>query len=149
MPSPLLDADLKQEGSIETPPDLSTPAPRSYLQTLLNALQVARDGDFSVRMPGDSLGIEGKIADTFNEIVAANQQMAKQLELVGQVVGREGKTRKRLAMGLPYGAWREMEESINTLIDDLLWPTAQVTGAIAAVAKGDLLKKVPLEVDGR
>ena len=29
----------------------------------------------------------GKVADTFNEIVAANQRMAKQLERVGQVVG--------------------------------------------------------------
>ncbi|HSK28481.1 MAG TPA: HAMP domain-containing protein, partial [Candidatus Limnocylindria bacterium] len=100
-------------------------------------------------MPGDSLGIEGKIADTLNEIVAANQQMAQQLELVGQVVGREGKTKKRVAMALPQGAWREMQESINALIDDLLWPTAQVTDAIAAVAKGDLSKRVPLEVDGR
>ena len=41
------------------------------------------------------------------------------------------------------------KNSINALIDDLLWPTAQVAGAIAAVAKGDLLKRVPLEVDGR
>ena len=146
---PLSDADLKQDGSIEPPPDLSTPGHRSYLQSLLSALQLIRSGDFSVRMPGDSVGIEGKIADTFNEIVAANQQMAKELELVGQVVGREGKTRKRVVMGLPQGAWREMEDSINTLIDDLLWPTVQVTGAIAAVAKGDLLKRVPLEVDGR
>ena len=110
MPPPLPDADLKQDGSIETPPDPSTPAQRSYLQNLLSALQLVRGGDFSVRMPGDSVGIEGKIADTFNEIVAANQQMAKQLELVGQVVGREGKTRKRVVMGLPQGAWREMEE---------------------------------------
>jgi HAMP domain-containing protein/two-component sensor histidine kinase len=137
---------------METSADLSTPGPqseRSYLQKLLSSLQLIRSGDFSVRMPNDSVGIEGKIADTFNEIVAANQQMAQQLELVGQVVGREGKTRKRVFLGLPQGAWREMEESINALIDDLLWPTAQVTGAIAAVAKGDLLKKVPLEVDGR
>jgi HAMP domain-containing protein/two-component sensor histidine kinase/CheY-like chemotaxis protein len=137
---------------METSPDLSTPGQQSegsYLQKLLSAVQLIRGGDFSVRMPGDSVGIEGKIADTFNEIVAANQQMAQQLELVGQVVGREGKTRKRVVLGLPRGAWREMEESINALIDDLLWPTAQVTGAIAAVAKGDLLKRVPLEVDGR
>ena len=35
-----------------------------------------RAGDFSVRMTGDHIGIEGKIADTFNEIVAANQRMA-------------------------------------------------------------------------
>jgi HAMP domain-containing protein/two-component sensor histidine kinase len=137
---------------METFPDPSTPGQQSegrYLQSLLRALQQMRGGDFFVRMPGDSVGIEGKIADTFNEIVAANQQMAQQLELVGQVVGREGKTKKRVATALPQGAWREMQESINALIDDLLWPTTQVTGAIAAVAKGDLLKRVPLEVDGR
>ena len=137
---------------METFPDPSTPGQQSegrYLQSLLRALQQMRSGDFFVRMPGDSVGIDGKIADTFNEIVAANQQMAQQLELVGQVVGREGKTKKRVAMALPQGAWREMQESINALIDDLLWPTTQVTGAIAAVAKGDLLKRVPLEVDGR
>ena len=64
------------------------------LQDLLQALQAMRGGDFSVRMTGDHLGIEGKIADTFNEIVAANQRMAQQLERVGQVVGREGKTRQ-------------------------------------------------------
>src|SRR5262245_34401997 len=143
---------IEGDRSMETSPDLSTPGHHSeggYLQNLLSALQSIRSGDFSVRMPGDSVGIEGKIADTLNEIVAANRRMAQQLELVGQVVGREGKTRKRVAMGIPHGAWREMEESINALIDDLLWPTAQVTGAIAAVAKGDLLKRVPLEVDGR
>src|SRR6202166_3769812 len=55
-------------------------------QELLHALQAMRSGDFSVRMTGDHLGIEGKIADTFNEIVAANQRMAQQLERVGQVV---------------------------------------------------------------
>ena len=53
-------------------------------QELLHALQAMRSGDFSVRMTGDHLGIEGKIADTFNEIVAANQRMAQQLERVGQ-----------------------------------------------------------------
>ena len=38
---------------------------------LLRALQAVRDGDFSVRLPGDQLGLAGKIADTFNDIVAA------------------------------------------------------------------------------
>ena len=49
------------------------------LQHLLQALQAMRTGDFSVRMAGDWVGIEGKIADTFNEIVAANQRMASSL----------------------------------------------------------------------
>ena len=68
-----------------------------------------RVGDFSVRLPGDRTGLAGKIADTFNEIVAANQRMAQQLERVGQVVGREGKTRQRVKFGLSSGAWGEME----------------------------------------
>jgi HAMP domain-containing protein len=116
---------------------------------LLAALQAMRVGDFSVRLSGDRLGIEGKIADTFNEIVAANQRMAQQLERVGQRVGKEGKTKQRVRFGVSSGAWGEMEGTINTLIDDLLWPTTEVTRAIAAVAQGDLLQTVRLEVDGR
>ena len=108
-----------------------------------------RVGDFSVRMAGHRVGVMGKVADTFNEIVAANQRMAKQLERVGQVVGREGKTRQRVRFGLSEGAWGEMESSVNSLIDDLLWPTTEVTRAIAAVAQGDLLRTVALDVDGR
>ena len=119
------------------------------LRELLHALQAMRVGDFSVRMAGDQVGIMGKVADTFNEIVAANQRMARQLERVGQVVGREGKTRQRVRFGLSEGAWGEMETSVNTLIDDLLWPTTEVTRAIAAVAQGDLLQTVQLDVDGR
>ena len=119
------------------------------LQDLLHALQEMRGGDFSVRMSGDHLGIGGKIADTFNEIVAANQRMAQQLERVGQVVGREGKTRQRVKFGLASGSWADMEGSVNSLIDDLLWPTREVTRAVAAVAQGDLLQTVQLDVDGR
>ena len=119
------------------------------LHELLNALQSMRVGDFSVRMPGSEVGILGKIADTFNEIVTANERMAQQLERVGHVVGREGKTRQRVKFGLSNGAWGEMETSVNTLIDDLLWPTTEVTRVISAVAQGDLLQTVRLEVDGR
>src|SRR5437764_3481129 len=115
----------------------------------LRALQAMRVGDFSVRMAGDQVGLAGKIADTFNEIVAANQRMAQQLERVGQVVGKEGKTRQRVKIGLANGAWGEMESSVNSLIDDLLWPTTEVTRAISAVAQGDLLQTVALDVDGR
>ena len=116
---------------------------------LLHALQAMRVGDFSVRMAGDRVGLLGKIADTFNEIAGTNQRMARQLERVGQVVGREGRTRQRVRFGLSDGAWGEMEASVNTLIDDLLWPTTEVTRAIAAVAQGDLLQTVQLDVDGR
>ncbi|MGZ3676229.1 MAG: HAMP domain-containing protein, partial [Ktedonobacterales bacterium] len=108
-----------------------------------------RDGDFSVRLPGDWTGLEGKIADAFNDIVAANEQMSHELRRVGHVVGKEGKTRERTKFAQSKGAWGEMEVSVNTLVDDLLRPTTEVTRAIAAVAQGDLRQTVRLDVDGR
>src|SRR5690348_5348892 len=119
------------------------------IRALLHGLQAMRSGDFSVRLPGDWIGLEGKIADTFNDIVAANQHMARELQRVGHVVGKEGKTRERAHFARSNGAWGEMEVSVNTLVDDLLRPTTEVTGAIAAVAQGDLRQTVRLDVDGR
>ena len=118
-------------------------------QDLLEALNAMRSGDFSVRLPGSRTGVAGKICDAFNTIVAANERMAQQLEHVGEVVGRQGKTRTRVRLGLSDGAWADMEGSVNTLIDDLLWPTTAVTRTVTAVARGDLLQTVPLDVDGR
>jgi HAMP domain-containing protein len=116
---------------------------------LLQALQRVRSGDFSVELPGTWEGLDGRIADAFNEIVTANRRMAEELQRVGKVVGKEGRTRERARFDSPRGAWGEMEGSVNTLIDDLLQPTTEMTGAIAAVAQGDLTQTVRLDVDGR
>jgi HAMP domain-containing protein len=75
--------------------------------------------------------------------------MAHQLETIGQVVGKDGQTRRRVRLGVASGAWGEMEHSVNALIDDLLWPTSEVTRSIEAVAQGNLLQTMRLEVDGR
>jgi HAMP domain-containing protein/CheY-like chemotaxis protein/signal transduction histidine kinase len=119
------------------------------LGMILAGLHAVRDGDFSVRLPGSWTGLHGKIADAFNEIVSANQQMAHELKRIGQAVGKEGRTRERARVHESRGAWGEMETSINTLVEDLLRPTAEVTHAIAAVAQGNLTQTVRLEVDGR
>src|SRR4026208_1743866 len=106
-------------------------------------------GVFWGRLPQDWVGIDGKIADTFNDIISANARIAGELERVGLVVGKQGKTRQRVKFGRPQGAWGQMEGSVNMLIDDLLCPTAEVTRTLAAVAQGDLLQTVRLGVDGR
>lgn len=62
--------------------------PELDLGEFLDALQAMQAGDFSVRLPGSKTGVAGKIFDTFNTIVAANQRIAQQLERVGDVVGR-------------------------------------------------------------
>src|ERR1700704_1949941 len=78
------------------------------LAVILTSLQTMRDGDFSVRLPGSWTGLSGKVADTFNAIVAANQQMARELKRVGQVVGKEGRTSERTRFTESRGSWGEM-----------------------------------------
>ena len=119
------------------------------MRALLSAMQAVGDGDFAVRLPGDWEGLPGKLADAFNDIVAANQRMAHELERIGQKVGKEGKTRQRLTLGGRPGCWEAMESSVNMLVDDLVSPTELVTRAIAGVAKGDLAQSMSLEIEGR
>jgi HAMP domain-containing protein/CheY-like chemotaxis protein/signal transduction histidine kinase len=115
---------------------------------LLSALTALRNGDLSAQLPADWVGTDGKIADTFNEIVAMNASMASELKRLSRLVGKEGKLGQRMVVAEAKGGWADQVESVNTLIGDLVRPTAEVTRTIGAVAKGDLSQLVPLEVDG-
>jgi HAMP domain-containing protein/CheY-like chemotaxis protein/signal transduction histidine kinase len=136
--------------SPSTRPKTSDAAPPDeWIRDLLKAMQSVQAGDFSARVSGDWEGVHGKLADTFNDIIAANERMASELERIGYGVGKQGKTRQRFSLGGRGGAWANMEVSVNALIEDLLWPTQDVTRTIAAVAKGDLSQTMSLDVEGR
>ena len=47
---------------------------------LLAALVAFKKGDFSARLPVDLDGIDGKIADAFNDVIELNQRMSRELE---------------------------------------------------------------------
>ncbi|MBI5827952.1 MAG: HAMP domain-containing protein, partial [Chloroflexi bacterium] len=116
---------------------------------LLNALVAARNGDFAVRLPVEWTGINGKVADTFNEFMDLNERVTKEAERVSRTVGREGKISQRLNLGRVGGAWATKVDSINNLITDLTFPISDMTRTIGAVAKGDLTQTMALEVEGR
>ncbi len=122
---------------------------RSFAQELLAALLRYRDGDFSARMPSDVLGVEGKIADVFNGILAVSARRTSETVRVCREVGKKGKLKQRMQVPGAAGGWADEVSALNTLIDDLVWPTTEVTRAIGAVAKGDLSQAMALEVDGR
>jgi len=116
---------------------------------LLNALNAVRDGDFSVRLPPDWEGVDGKIADAFNAIVSTNAKLARSIEQVSEVVGTEGKLGQRIEFDNHDGAWGVEVRSINFLIDNLVQPVRDVGRVIGAVARGVLTENMALEVEGR
>ena len=116
---------------------------------LQQALSALKQGDFSAKLPADWPGLDGKIADTFNDIVDLNQHMARELERLRTVVGKEGRLSQRANIGTAKGAWAETIISVNSLIDDLVHPTSETARVIGAVAKGDLSQAMALDVEGR
>ncbi len=116
---------------------------------LLAALSAFKRGDFSVRLPDDWTGLAGKIADTFNDVIGMNQRLARELDRIGQVVGKEGRISQRASLGDVSDCWGEAIGSVNGLIGDLVHPTSEMARVIGAVAKGDLSKTMATEIEGR
>ena len=130
----------------------SAPATAAVLpdnRAILNALIALKQGDSSVRLPIEWTGLEGKLADTFNEVVELNGRMSEELARLKQKVGKEGKLKQRGDIGDVRGFWRESIDCVNDLIDDLVHPTSETARVIGAVAQGDLSQTMALEVDGQ
>src|SRR5437867_1327413 len=115
----------------------------------LGALSALKRGDASVRLPAEWPGAAGRVADVFNDVVERNQRMAKELERLSKVVGKQGKLGKRGTVGDVTGFWRDSIDAVNVLIDDLVHPTSETARVIGAVAQGDLSQTMALEVDGQ
>ena len=121
----------------------------SHPNDVLRALLALKRGDFSVRLPEEWDGIDGKIAAAFNEVTSTSQRMAAELARVSRVVGTEGKITQRASIGDVGGAWADAVGSVNALISDLVHPTTETARVIGAVAKGDLTQTMALEIDDR
>src|SRR5690242_9355362 len=114
------------------------------MTTLLNALLDLKRGKPGVRLPLEWLGIAGKVADAFNDVIDMNERMANELERLSLVVGKEGKLSQRMTLHDVGGFWRGSVESVNNLIDDLVHPTSETARVIGAVAQGDLSQTMAL-----
>jgi HAMP domain-containing protein/signal transduction histidine kinase/DNA-binding response OmpR family regulator len=121
----------------------------AFSRQLLSAMNELRVGNFNVRLPNDLLGMQGRIADVFNDLALLNQQRASEIARVCRMVGKEGKVKERLTLSSGLGSRSDEITALNTLIDDLIWPTAEITRAVGAVAKGDLTQSISLDVGGR
>jgi HAMP domain-containing protein/signal transduction histidine kinase/CheY-like chemotaxis protein len=118
------------------------------LRQLLQVLSEVRSGNFSARMPADSIGLSGKICDTVNEIISLNETLVEELTLARNTIGKMGRLNHRVVMPrTARGSWDSAVVSINTLISDLVHPTIEIAHVISSVAKGNLSQEMPLQIE--
>ena len=121
----------------------------SFKRQLLRTLVAIRDGNSPELLPSDLTGLDGKLADTLNEVATRMQRFDEHLYRLRNEVGRKGRIDERMPLGDSVGGWAERTEAINSLVDHLSQPTVEMGRVIGAVAKGDLSQSVPLEVRGK
>jgi len=115
---------------------------------LLRVLTEAKNGNFSVRMPIDQVGINGKICDALNDIISMNERMMEEFTKAGNTIGKQGKLTQRIELPNAKGEWSTGVESLNSLISDLVHPTIEIAHVISSVAKGNLSQQMPQEIRG-
>src|SRR6476620_8295142 len=93
-----------------------------FMTQLVEALELVRDGDFSVRLPSNWTGLEGKVADSLTLIATRMLRFNAGLSRLRHQVGEEGRINERLPMVDAVGSWAERVEAINALVDDLSRP---------------------------
>src|SRR6266853_353181 len=138
-------AAFRRGGSMN---DLHLAPPTLERRALLRALRALKKGDFAVRMPLDLIGIDGEIAQAFNDVVEMNRSIADELARICRDVGREGRINQRMRVAAAVGSWASEVDSVNELVGDLVRPTAAVARVIESVANGDLSQRVLPEIDG-
>jgi CheY-like chemotaxis protein/HAMP domain-containing protein len=115
---------------------------------LLRVLAQVQHGDFTARMPLEWTGVAGKVADSLNEVIIANQALEAELLRISDLVGQRGQLSERAVLSGSGQSWSTSLESVNHLIDAMVRPTSEMQRVIGAVADGDLSKKVSAEVSG-
>ncbi|HET9432013.1 MAG TPA: HAMP domain-containing protein, partial [Chitinophagaceae bacterium] len=114
---------------------------------LLKVLSQVRNGNFTVRLPLDKLGISGKICDVLNDIISLNETFVQQLDQASNTIGKKGHLNHRVELpAMARGSWASGVDSINSLISDLVYPTIEIANVISSVAKGNLSQEMPLKI---
>jgi hypothetical protein len=98
---------------------------------ILKAFVAFRDGDFSARLPADWPGIDGRIAETFNQTIVREESFTREVRRLSVTVGKEGRLKQRMSLPGAVGDWAVKADSINTLIDDLV----RLEGRVPAVGE--------------
>jgi HAMP domain-containing protein/signal transduction histidine kinase/DNA-binding response OmpR family regulator len=108
-----------------------------------------RSGNFRKRLPVSGDGLMADMASAFNEIAERQQRMTSELVRVQRQAGREGRYDVRLDLASGEGAWAQCVEAANELVEELVRPTTEFAGVVDAIGRGDLTRRMGLDVDGR
>ncbi|MEX2261152.1 MAG: HAMP domain-containing protein [Bryobacteraceae bacterium] len=108
---------------------------------------VAR-GDLTTKITVDARGEILALKNTINTMVDQLSSFASEVTRVAREVGTEGKLGGQAEVRGVAGTWRDLTESVNSMAGNLTNQVRNIAEVTTAVAKGDLSRKITVDVRG-
>ncbi|KAJ4861047.1 histidine kinase-, DNA gyrase b-, and HSP90-like ATPase domain-containing protein [Trichoderma breve] len=89
-----------------------------------------------------------KLKSTINSMVDQLQQFAREVTKIAREVGTEGRLGGQATVHDVEGTWRDLTENVNGMAMNLTTQVREIAKVTTAVARGDLTKKIGVEVKG-
>ncbi|WP_017583039.1 HAMP domain-containing protein [Nocardiopsis valliformis] len=105
-------------------------------------------GDLSKKITIDVQGEMLELKDTFNTMVDQLSTFADEVTRVAREVGTEGKLGGRANVRGVQGIWKDLTDNVNSMADNLTNQVRDISKVTTAVARGDLTRKVEVDVQG-
>jgi signal transduction histidine kinase/HAMP domain-containing protein/ActR/RegA family two-component response regulator len=118
------------------------------LQLLLEGLTAVRGGDFSTRLPHTGDPLMDEIASVFNGMTDQIGLFTSEVTRVAREVGTDGKLGGQAQVPGVAGTWKDLTDSVNAMAGNLTGQVRDIAQIATAVARGDLTRKITVDVKG-
>ncbi|HET7600491.1 MAG TPA: HAMP domain-containing protein, partial [Gemmatimonadales bacterium] len=108
---------------------------------------VAR-GDLNKKITVDVRGEILELKNTINTMVDQLNSFASEVTRVAREVGTEGKLGGQARVRGVGGTWKDLTDNVNAMATNLTGQVRNIAEVTTAVARGDLSKKITVEVKG-
>ena len=108
---------------------------------------VAR-GDLSRKITVDVKGEILELKETINTMVDQLNAFSSEVTRVAREVGTEGKLGGQAAVSGVAGTWKDLTDSVNSMASNLTGQVRNIADVTTAVARGDLSRKITVDVKG-
>src|SRR6202034_2137250 len=105
-------------------------------------------GDLSTRITVDARGEILQLKNTINIMVDQLNGFASEVTRVAREVGTEGKLGGQADVPGVGGTWKDLTDSVNSMAGNLTAQVRNIAEVTTAVAKGDLSRKITVQVRG-
>src|SRR5207249_3571633 len=106
------------------------------------------NGDLTKKITVDVRGEILQIKNVINIMVDQLSSFASEVTRVAWEVGTEGKLGGQAAVEGVAGTWKDLTDSVNSMASNLTGQVRNIADVTTAVAKGDLSKKITVDVRG-